>query len=67
MKKFLDDDFLLNTDTASELYHDYAEPLPLIDFHSHLNPFAIDKTGSLNSFTDKLEQVSGIIILYADK
>lgn len=34
-------DFLLDTEEARKLYHDYAEPLPIIDFHSHLDPMAI--------------------------
>ena len=38
MKPFLDDDFLLTTDTARELYHDHAAPMPIYDFHCHLPP-----------------------------
>lgn len=38
MKKFMDDDFLLTTDTAKHLYHDYAKNLPIIDYHCHLSP-----------------------------
>ncbi|MGN0313135.1 MAG: glucuronate isomerase [Lachnospiraceae bacterium] len=38
MKKFMDDDFLLATETARHLYHDYAEKLPIIDYHCHLSP-----------------------------
>lgn len=38
MKTFIDDHFLLQTGTAKKLYHDYAEGLPIIDFHCHLNP-----------------------------
>jgi glucuronate isomerase len=38
MKNFLDKDFLLNTDTAKRLYHEYAADLPIIDYHSHLPP-----------------------------
>jgi glucuronate isomerase len=38
MKKFLDDDFLLQTKTARTLYHEYAAKMPIIDFHCHLNP-----------------------------
>ncbi|GAA3985867.1 glucuronate isomerase [Mucilaginibacter dorajii] len=38
MKNFLDKDFLLNTDTAKLLYHQYAAGLPIIDYHSHLPP-----------------------------
>ena len=38
MKKFLDEDFLLSTQTAQHLYHDYAEKMPIIDYHCHLSP-----------------------------
>ncbi len=38
MKNFMDQDFLLNTATAKRLYHDYAENLPIIDYHCHLAP-----------------------------
>ena len=38
MKKFLSENFLLETDTASRLYHDYAESMPIFDYHSHLPP-----------------------------
>ncbi len=36
MKKFLDENFLLNTKTAQRLYHDYAAKMPIIDYHCHL-------------------------------
>lgn len=35
---FLDKDFLLTTDFARKLFHDYAEKMPIIDYHCHLNP-----------------------------
>lgn len=38
MKKFMDRDFLLSTETARHLYHDYAANLPIIDYHCHLSP-----------------------------
>lgn len=38
MKQFLDEDFLLRTDTARELYHNYARQMPIIDYHCHLPP-----------------------------
>ena len=41
MKKFLDADFLLNSDTARILYHQYAAPMPIIDYHCHLPPAEI--------------------------
>ncbi|HXD77767.1 MAG TPA: glucuronate isomerase [Puia sp.] len=38
MKKFLDEDFLLGSDAARQLYHDYAKEMPVIDYHCHLPP-----------------------------
>jgi len=37
MKKFLDQDFLLQNETAKTLYHNYAAKMPIIDFHNHLS------------------------------
>lgn len=36
--KFMDKDFLLSTDTAKKLYHEYASQMPIIDYHCHLSP-----------------------------
>lgn len=38
MKEFISEDFLLHTESARRLYHDYAEGLPIIDYHCHLSP-----------------------------
>lgn len=38
MKKFLDDNFLLETVTAQNLYNDFAKDMPVIDYHCHLSP-----------------------------
>ena len=38
MKQFLGKNFLLNTKTAQQLYHDYAAEMPIIDYHCHLPP-----------------------------
>lgn len=38
MQPFMDDSFLLRTDTARMLYHEAAEPMPIIDYHCHLSP-----------------------------
>ena len=38
MKLFMDQDFLLETETARHLFHDYAEGMPIIDYHCHLDP-----------------------------
>ena len=36
MKDFLDADFLLQTETAKKLYHDFAKQMPVLDYHCHL-------------------------------
>ncbi len=36
MTPFMDRDFLLESDTARDLYHSFAEGLPLFDYHCHL-------------------------------
>jgi glucuronate isomerase len=36
MKAFLSEDFLLHTETAKTLYHDFAEKMPIFDYHCHL-------------------------------
>ncbi len=41
MKPFLNEDFLLETQAARRLYHDYAERLPIIDYHCHISPAEI--------------------------
>lgn len=38
MRDFMDKDFLLSTKTAKNLYHEYAEKMPIIDYHCHINP-----------------------------
>ena len=38
MKEFMDKDFLLGTETARRLFHDYAEHMPLVDYHCHISP-----------------------------
>lgn len=46
MKKFLDENFLLQSKTAQKLYHDFAKQMPVIDYHCHLPPDQI--AGDLN-------------------
>jgi len=38
MKTVINDDFLLDTAAAKRLYKNYAERMPLIDYHCHLDP-----------------------------
>lgn len=37
MRRFMDEDFLLSTETARKLYHEYAEVMPIIDYHCHIS------------------------------
>ena len=41
MRSFLDENFLLHTDTAQHLYHNHAVNMPIIDYHCHLDPSMI--------------------------
>lgn len=52
MKKFLDKDFLLETETAKRLFHEYAENMPIIDYHCHLNPKEIYEDIRYNNITE---------------
>jgi glucuronate isomerase len=52
MKPFVHDDFLLETETARELYHSYAKDLPIIDFHCHLSPDLMAKDHRFRSITE---------------
>ena len=38
MKQFMDENFVLQTETAQQLYHEHAKKQPIIDYHCHLNP-----------------------------
>ena len=38
MKDFIHDDFLLTTPAARRLYHEFAAPEPILDYHNHLPP-----------------------------
>jgi glucuronate isomerase len=37
MKTFLGDDFLLDTETSRTLFRDFAQKLPIVDFHCHIS------------------------------
>lgn len=43
MNSFIHDDFLLQSEAAKELYHNYSENQPIIDYHCHLIPEYIAK------------------------
>ena len=52
MKTFLNEDFLLQSDTAKELYHQHAENMPIYDYHCHLSPKDIYEDRIFESITD---------------
>ena len=39
--KYMDENFLLDTAAARELYHEHAAKMPIIDYHCHLPPCEI--------------------------
>ena len=51
MKSFLNENFLLETKTAEVLYHDFAEQLPIIDYHCHLPPDEIANNVNFENLT----------------
>ncbi|MFN3802782.1 glucuronate isomerase [Belliella pelovolcani] len=50
--KFLTEDFLLKSEFAKILYHDYASKLPIIDYHCHLSPKDIATNRKFNSISE---------------
>ena len=51
-KHFIHDDFLLSSDTARQLYHDYAAEMPIIDYHCHLLPEEISQDKHWETITE---------------
>lgn len=51
MKKFMDEDFLLTTETAKKLYHEYAEVMPILDYHCHISPQEIYEDRKFENIT----------------
>jgi glucuronate isomerase len=50
--KFIHDDFLLETPQARQLYHEYAAPQPIIDYHCHLSPAEISEDKRWGNIAD---------------
>ncbi|OTQ71817.1 glucuronate isomerase [Gilliamella apis] len=46
---FIHKDFLLNSKVAQKLYHEFAENLPIIDYHCHLDPREIAENKKFDS------------------
>jgi glucuronate isomerase len=51
MSTFLTENFLLQSDAAVRLYHDYAVSMPIIDYHCHLSPKDIAEDRRFSNIT----------------
>lgn len=51
MKNFMDADFLLETETAKTLYHNFAEKTPILDYHCHISPKEIAEDRKFDNIT----------------
>lgn len=49
---FIHEDFLLETDTARDLYHRFAKPQPIFDYHCHLSPEEVADNHEFRSMTE---------------
>ncbi|WP_058486783.1 glucuronate isomerase [Defluviitalea phaphyphila] len=52
MKKFLDENFMLQNETAVKLYHNYAKKMPIYDYHCHINPKEIWENKQFKNITE---------------
>lgn len=52
IQSFTEGDFLLDTATGRELYHNHAAKLPIIDYHCHLSPEMIAEDHQFKSITE---------------
>ncbi|MCX8481190.1 MAG: glucuronate isomerase, partial [Sediminibacterium sp.] len=52
MKPFLNENFLLDNKTAENLYFNYAEKMPIIDYHCHLSPQLIADNYQFKNITE---------------
>lgn len=52
MKQFMDENFLLGTECARNLYHNYAEHMPILDYHCHINPQEIAENRQFSNITE---------------
>lgn len=52
MTPFMSKDFLLKSEPAKKLYHDYAVKMPIIDYHCHINPSEIADDKRYDSISD---------------
>lgn len=51
MKKFMDENFLLQTETAQKLYYEHAAKMPIFDYHCHVPPKEIAEDKQFENIT----------------
>ncbi|SHE80783.1 D-glucuronate isomerase [Mariniphaga anaerophila] len=51
MKNFMDENFLLQTETAQKLYHQHAAKMPIFDYHCHIPPKDIAEDKQFENMT----------------
>ncbi|MBQ8814408.1 MAG: glucuronate isomerase [Lachnospiraceae bacterium] len=51
MRAFMDENFLLETETARQLYHGFAKDMPIVDYHCHINPKEIAEDRKFDNIT----------------
>lgn len=49
---FIHEEFMLQTKTAQHLYHDFAEDMPIFDYHCHLSPQQIAEDYEFDNITE---------------
>ena len=47
----INENFILRTKTAKQLYNDYAKDMPIIDYHCHINPQEIAEDRKFDNIT----------------
>ena len=52
MKQFMDENFLLDTKTAQDLFHNHAAKMPIIDYDCHRIPERVANDHKFKSLTE---------------
>ncbi|MDR1932526.1 MAG: glucuronate isomerase [Spirochaetales bacterium] len=52
MADFLNEDFLLSSKTAKDLFHSHAKNMPIFDYHCHLPPQEVAENKNFKNLTD---------------
>ncbi|GAF64816.1 glucuronate isomerase [Bacillus sp. TS-2] len=52
MSSFIHEDFMLNSETAKTLYHQYAKDMPIFDYHCHLSPQEIAENKRFSNISE---------------